>query len=195
MLDVTVLGEVARPLPRSGARPGDELWVTGSLGGAASAVADLQAGLEPLPEARQSFERPRPRIREARWIADHADIVALIDVSDGLGRDARHIAAASSVRIDIEFEHLPAHPAVEAHVGSDVGRRLVLGGGEDYELLIVAAPGSLETLCPAFVERFGLPLTRIGSCAEGRGVHVSHPAPGDAESGSDGFDHFQSPNV
>ena len=192
MLDVTVLGEAATPLTRSGARPGDELWVTGSLGGAAAAVADLQAGLEPLPEARQAFERPRPRIPEARWLSGQAEVTAMIDVSDGLARDARHLSTASALRVDVAYERLPAHPAVEPHIESDVGRRLVLAGGEDYELLFAAAPGSVAPIVPAFVGRFGLPLTRIGAFSEGRGLHVTHPASAGAPPEPDGFDHFSS---
>ncbi|MDH3735260.1 MAG: thiamine-phosphate kinase [Gemmatimonadota bacterium] len=187
MLDITVLGHSPAPITRNGARADDELWVTGSLGGAAAAVADLQAGLEPLPEARQAFERPRPRVVEALWIADSVRPTSMIDLSDGLGRDARHLAAASGVRIDVQLERVPAHPAVEPYVDSEVGPRLLLGGGEDYELLFTAAPGTVDPHRQGFEIRFGLDLTRLGIVSEGRGLHLSHPGNTDPP---DGFDHF-----
>lgn len=171
MLDVTVVGEAARPVTRAGARPGDEVWVTGALGGAAAAVADLLAGLEPLPEARAAFERPRPRIREGLRLAE-AGVHAMIDLSDGLARDARHLSIASGVRIELEWERLPIHPGAAPHVDADAGRRLVLSGGEDYELLFTAPPGVVRALGPAFERDFDVRLTEIGRVCEGSGLAI-----------------------
>ncbi len=190
MLDVTVLGHTPRPITRSGAGVGQEIWITGSLGGAAAAVADLQAGLEPTPEARAAFERPRPRVAEALWLAEHVRPTALIDVSDGLGRDGRHLAAASSVRLDVAFEALPAHPSLEAYLESEAGVRLLLAGGEDYELLFTAPAGRVAPHREEFFGRFGIDLTRIGSTSEGGTLRVTRAVEGGAEPDVDGYDHF-----
>lgn len=186
-LDVTVLGRAAAPTTRRAARAGDEVWVTGELGAAASALRDFERGLEPDGVARGAFERPRPRIREARWLAKRADVHAAIDLSDGLVRDAKHLAAASGVALRIDAGRVPAASALHAFRKAPAGVRLVLAGGEDYELLLAAAPGALAGLARSFAARFDLPLTRIGTVGPGEGVCVdglSDPVlPG-------GFDHF-----
>ncbi|MFV1986199.1 MAG: thiamine-phosphate kinase [Gemmatimonadota bacterium] len=196
MLDVTVLGHTPRPVTRSGAGVGEEVWITGSLGGAAAAVADLQAGLEPTPEARAAFEHPRPRVAEALWLAERVEPTALIDVSDGLGRDGRHLATSSSVRLDVALEDLPAHPSLEPYLESDAGVRLLLAGGEDYELLFTAPPGRVTPVLAEFSTRFGIDLTRIGFTSHGRSLRVTREDDGGGEADvggetdTDGFDHF-----
>jgi len=187
-LDVTVLGFAREPLRRDGARPGDEVWVTGHLGGAAAAVRDLSAGLEPHPETRRAFERPVPRIAEARWLAERAELHAGIDLSDGLTRDAAHLAQSSGVCITLDPPSIPTFESLSPVRDSAAGLQLLLAGGEDYELLVVAAPGSLAPVAPAFEVAMGVPLTKIGSVAEGRGLRVLGLP--DALNFV-GFDHFQ----
>lgn len=195
MIDLAVFGHTHRPITRSGARAGDELWVTGSLGGAAAAVADLQAGLEPTPGARAAFERPRPRIGEALWLSERDAVTAMIDLSDGLGRDGRHLATASAVGLEVDFERLPAHAALEPYMDSGAGVRLLLSGGEDYELLFTAPADRMGPLAEPFRERFGIGATRIGIVRERGGLTVTRPASGDAEVPvPDGFDHFPTPD-
>lgn len=189
MLDVAVVGHAVAPIRRSGARPGDEVWVTGALGGAAAAVADLLSGLEPTPEARGAFERPRPRIAEALWLAGRIPMTALIDVSDGLARDGRHIAVASGARLEVELERVPAHSALESFLEGSAGRRLLLSGGEDYELLFAAPAGAAGPHADTFEVRFGIPVTRIGAVTEGAGLAILGPD-GDEISIGNGFDHF-----
>ncbi|MDE2663925.1 MAG: thiamine-phosphate kinase [Gemmatimonadota bacterium] len=187
-LDVTVLGCAVAPTTRSGARPGDELWVTGEIGAAAAALRDLERGLEPDPRARRAFDRPRPRIDEMRWLRDRVRIHAAIDLSDGVARDARHLAAASGVALEVEADRLPAAPALEGFRRAPAGERLLLAGGEDYELLLAVPAGAMQEAARAFAVAFDLPLTRIGSVREGEGLTVSgrlNPAlPA-------GFDHFE----
>jgi len=189
MLDVVAVGHVAVPVRRSGAHIGDEVWVTGALGGAAAAVGDLRVGLEPIPAARRAFERPVPRVEEAIWLAAEASLTALIDLSDGIGQDARHLACASGVRLELELERIPAHPAVEPYMGVRVGARLLLGGGEDYELLLTVPPGAIEPIHRSFEDRFGLALTRIGRVTRGTGLTVSDPGGSVCVEG--GYDHFE----
>lgn len=154
-LTITVIGSARTPLRRTGVHAGDELYVTGRLGGPAAALRDLAAGREPRPEFRARFAHPVPRVREARWLAAHG-AVAAIDVSDGLLADAMNLAVASDVRIAIDAA---AIPRVE-----DVTPDLAASAGEEYELL-VAARRPLDV--QAFENRFGIPLTRVGSVTVG----------------------------
>ena len=186
-LDVTVLGYTAAPWCRAAARPGDELWVTGELGAAAAALRDLERGLEPDGKARAAFERPDPRVHEARWLLERVDVRAAIDLSDGLVRDARHMAAASRVALHIDAARVPAAVPLDGFREAPAGRRLVLSGGEDYELLLAVAPGGMRGMRRAFAATFDVPLTRIGRVRQGEGVRVDG---GDDAATATGFDHF-----
>ena len=179
-LDVVALGRAGRPVLRSGGRPGDELWVTGRLGGAAAAVLLWERGGEPAPDARRAFAHPEPRVREALWLVETGAVRALIDLSDGIIGDAGHIAAASGCRVIVEAKRVPAAEAALA-AGADA-LRLALGGGEDYELCFAVAAGALDGRTEEFERCFGIPLTRVGTLAEGAGVELdagdgSPPAP------------------
>jgi thiamine-monophosphate kinase len=150
-LTITVLGSVAKPLRRDGARAGDAVYVTGTLGGTGRAMAAWEVGGMPPPENRTRFARPTPRIREAIWLATH-DATAAIDVSDGLVADAGHIAAASGVDICIELDAVPV-------VAGETPTRAIVSG-EEYELAVTTrTPFDLH----AFAREFGVPLTRIGT--------------------------------
>lgn len=148
VLTVTVGGGVhpqRGPVRRDAARPGDEVWVTGALGGSLASGRHL------------TFE---PRVRDAAFLAGTlgADLHAMIDLSDGLGRDAGRIAAASRVRIELDAAGLPRHADVR-------DARAALADGEDYELCFTVASavaGALPTRTPD-----GTPLTRIGRVIAG----------------------------
>ncbi len=168
VVDVVVLGRADPPVLRSGARAGDELWVTGSLGAAAAAVALWENGREPGPELRDAYARPRPRVAEARFLVEHGAVHALIDLSDGLAGDAGHLAAAGGVRVVLEGPSLPLAPAAVQALGAAEARMGAMHGGEDYELLFAAAPGSVDV--EAFSARFPLSLTRVGRIDGGEGV-------------------------
>jgi thiamine-monophosphate kinase len=176
-ITVSVAGSTATPLRRSGARPGDTLWLTGQLGGPALAVAAWREGRQPTPEARSRFVRPLPRIREAQWLAS-AGATAGIDISDGLGGDAAHLAAASGVRITIDADAIPLAP------GADVST--AQRSGEEYELLVT-------TRTPfdagAFQRDFSLSLTRIGTVEKGD-AGVDLLIGGERVASPGGYDHF-----
>ena len=179
LVDVCVLGLAARPVRRSGARPGDGLWVTGRLGGAGLALAGLRAGVRLAPALRRRFARPTPRIAAGRWLARRGGR-AMIDISDGLAGDAGHLAAASGVGIEIELERIPRWPGVTPLAAAR--------SGEEYELL-VALPRSFGAAgARAFRRATGLPLTRIGRCASGRGLRLTDD--GRSMVPPRGFDHF-----
>ncbi len=185
VLDVTVLGEAPSPVTRRGAEVGDEVWVTGVLGGSAGAVRAWKEGREPGLGLREAFACPAARIEEACWLLERANVHAMIDLSDGLEGDAGHLAAASGVRIDIKPNRVPVHPELPP----DEATNFALRGGEDYELCVVSALGALEGLDVPFEEHFGVPLTRVGSVRNGAGVNVAWD-PGSEQPSGGGFEHF-----
>ncbi len=192
VLDVTAVGRVDRAVLRRGVRPGDEVWVTGRLGGAGAAVRAWEAGGEPAPGLREAFARPGPRTAEALWLAEALEVRAMIDLSDGLAGDAGHLAAASGVRIVVEAERVPLHPALP---GAPEALRRALTDGEDYELCLALAGrehggGSGERIRERFEERFGIPLTRVGRAEEGAGV-VLESHGGGREPLEGGYDHLR----
>ena len=105
-LTITVLGSAVSPLARAGARVGDVLYVTGQLGGSVSALQALTRGMPVRDADRQRFAAPRPRLDEARWLAERGASAA-IDISDGLLADAGHLAAASAVAIELDPARYP----------------------------------------------------------------------------------------
>ena len=184
-LAVTVVGhaEAASDLVRrSGAAAGDVVVVTGELGGAAAglrllegtAPTELDAGLAAELRARQL--EPRPRLAEGRGLAK-AGASAMIDLSDGLGADAGHLAAQSGVRLEINLEAIPIQEGVRevaAAAGEDP-LRLAVGEGDDYELLACLPEAALEGARSAVLGATGA-LTEIGRCVPGDGVKLSDPS-------------------
>jgi len=179
LVDVCVLGVARRPVRRSGARPGDGVWVTGRLGGAGLALAALLAGRRPPAPVRRRFVRPEPRIAAGAWLARHG-ARAMIDVSDGLAADAGHLAAASGVRVEIALERIPRWPGATARAAAQ--------SGEEYELLVALPRRFDERAARAFRRATGLPLTRIGACTRGGGARVTDN--GRPAASLSGFDHF-----
>ena len=193
ILDIVSVGRTERPVCRSGAHVGDDLWVTGVLGGAAAAAVLWTAGERVPPALRSAFARPCPRVDEGRWLA-HVGVTAGIDLSDGLASDAAHLAAASGARAVLEAGTVPLDPAL-GRVELPGGMQaidLAIGGGDDYELLVASPPGRLAERREEFEGRFGLSLTRVGRIAEGSGVFLEF---GDARAvrplAGQGFDHFR----
>jgi len=194
-LDVVGVGRSPTPLLRSGSHPGDEVWVTGRLGGAAAAVAQWSAGIEPSPLARAAFARPRPRIREVLWLRERSPLSAGLDLSDGILSDAGHLAAASEVRVDLWANRIPLHPGCSPNASgpaaAERGGSPLWSRGEDYELLLTAPPGALSPWVEEFHQIFDLSLTQVGCVTEGEGVWLSDAAGhGDARPVQGGWDHF-----
>jgi len=187
VIDIAAVGSCDRPVARSGAHPGDELWVTGSLGGAATAVAEWLAGRVPSDAARAAYARPAPRLAEASWLAERGIPSALIDLSDGLLGDASHIAAASGLRAVIEAERVPVH---EAAAGRADAVELALRGGEDYELCFAATPDTVPPHLAEFAARFGSALTRVGRLEPGEGVMLRDADGTMSQPGALGYRHF-----
>ena len=169
VVDVTVVGEAPRPVLRSGARPGHEVWVTGELGGSAACVEALLAGHAPHAAARERFAHPVPRVREAQWLQAHGIPTAMVDLSDGLVGDAAHLAAASGVAVLLVPELIPVHPAARERSRNRSLRR-ALGGGEDYELCFTAPIGAVVPHVDAFTREFEVRLSCVGRLGGGDGV-------------------------
>jgi len=183
-LTTAVVGSARAPLLRSGAKAGDELWCIGELGLAAAGFAWLKSGRKPKGPARRcvdAWRRPRALLAAGRALKDRAR--ACCDVSDGLVRDAAHLAEASRVRIVIEERALLA--ALSPELG-ETARLLgapaldfVLRGGEDYALL-----------CSGPADRRPRRARRIGRVQRGRGVVIEQPS-GRQIAASGGFDHLR----
>jgi thiamine-monophosphate kinase len=188
VVNITVIGRAARPVGRTEARAGDILWVTGTLGGARAALLAWESGGEPAAGARVRFANPAPRIAEGRWLAAHG-AHAMLDISDGLGGDAGHLAAASGVRLELDLEQIPVHPDVVAIAlarGEPV-QAFAARGGEDYELL-AALPRSFDDVeARRFQQDTGTVLTRVGRVRRGAGVAATFAGVSVALSG---YDHF-----
>ncbi|MFN2635710.1 MAG: thiamine-phosphate kinase [Gemmatimonadaceae bacterium] len=176
-LTITALGSVRRPLSRGGARVGDRVFVTGSLGGPAAALRAWRGGKEPSEKDRARFASPVPRIDAGVGLAERGATSA-IDISDGLVADLRHVAAASKVRIEIDTERIPCVDGVSPIQAAS--------SGEEYELVVTARAIDARR----FSEEFGLPLTEIGRVVAGpAGVDLLET--GRAVPPPRGYDHFQ----
>jgi thiamine-monophosphate kinase len=182
VVDVTLLGE-ARPdrvLYRSGARPGDRLLVTGTLGDSAAGLAIL-LGQAPgdVPGADYLIARhrlPTPRVEAGLAISATGRATAMLDLSDGLASDIGHLAEASQVGAVIWADRLPLSAECAA-LTRIVGRNPLdwaMRGGEDYELLLAAPPHAVEELTEA-VRRVGVELTDVGEIVAGRQVVLVTP--------------------
>ncbi len=189
LLSVTAVGrepDGGRLVSRAGASPGDVLVVTGELGGAAAALKLIEEGSTGDTEALIARQfAPVPRLAAGRALAD-AGATAMIDLSDGLGADAAHIAAASGVAVEVELERIPVQAGVSAVAGSDeAGRELAASGGEDYELLAAIPADALDAARAAVKP---VPLTEIGAVTDGTGVAIRDEA--GRELDAEGFKHF-----
>jgi thiamine-monophosphate kinase len=175
-------------LRRSGARPGDEIWVSGTPGDAAAGLqvllGQLDAPADVLEPLKQRFCRPEPRIGLGLVLRGIAS--ACIDISDGLAGDLGKLCAASGVGGDIDSTLLPRSAAMRGAMDPEAARRVALAGGDDYELLFTLPPG---TDAAALERAAGIAITRIGLVVEGTGVAVDGE-PVEREIGH-GFDHFR----
>jgi thiamine-monophosphate kinase len=191
---ITVLGEVPEgsALLRSGARPADDIWVSGQLGGAALGLAHLQrrVRLEAQDAAQASgrLNTPEPRValgQRLRGIASSA-----IDLSDGFAGDLQHVLERSSVGAQVHYARLPRPAAFERLSDRRLQAECVLSGGDDYELLFTAAPARRAAL-EALAGELDIALTRVGFIREGAPALELLDAAGRAMPHAGGFDHFR----
>lgn len=170
-ISLTALGRVGEvgPVLRSGARPGDALCVTGVLGGAWRGERHL------------TFT---PRVREALELAGRCDVHAMIDLSDGLARDLRHVCEASGVGADVREADVPV--SSDAHAASDP-LLAALCDGEDYELLLVVPAEQAEGILRE--PPCGTPITRIGTVTSGPALRLVRADGSETDLPEGGWEH------
>jgi thiamine-monophosphate kinase len=184
-VSVTALGEVPSGVAmyRASARPGDDIWVSGEVGGAALALKHPD-----VKEVADRLHRPEPRVELGERLRGLAR--AAIDVSDGLAGDLAHILERSQVGAVIEYPKIP-RPAALARF-ADLERDCVLSGGDDYELLFTAAQAQRAEI-EALSRELRIALTRIGSIQTGGPKLQVLDAAGKPLAHRGGFDHFSAP--
>lgn len=191
---VTIVGEVpaGQAITRTGARAGNELWISGQPGLAALGLAALrgEVALDAAGRARcvDALQRPQPRVElglQLRGIA-----TAMLDVSDGLLGDLAHILEASAVGAIVDAAALPLDALRATGANAAIARHCLLSGGDDYELLF-AAPASARPALTELSTSLGLPLHRIGQITGQAGVCLLREPDGTlAPAGASGYDHF-----
>jgi len=165
VLSVSVIGLCAKnkAIERSKAQMGDDIFVTGFLGFS-------------IDQKHFSFD---PRVNEGRWLAQNFELHAMIDLSDGLGKDLTHLAQGSQKSLEIFIDQIPiAHEKTQ------------FDDGEDYELLLIGKPQHSDS-CQKFLEEFKIPCTKIGRvCGVGEKVWLVHSAGEKSVLEDGGFSHF-----
>lgn len=180
-LSITVIGEVDHPrcLFRNGAKPGDIIYVTGTLGESSLGLSCLQDGLRGLDvrDFIKKHDDPTPRVSTGLWLAASTCVSSMIDISDGLLGDLGHIAESSGVGVKIFSECIPITEgfiAAATRCGKDP-LTLALTGGEDYELAFTVSKNKaelFEKMLKVVLPTFRHPITKIGEVIEGGGVEV-----------------------
>jgi len=206
MIDVAVSGTVKRrqALTRGGARAGDDVYVSGTIGAAAaglailrqtSAVSGLETSSRPATcDLRRSYLYPTPRVRLGVLLARNRAASACMDLSDGLGDGVSQISEASGVGMAIDADTLPIDDAARTWFRArtpdeDAAIASVMAAGDDYELLVTARP-RMRRRVEAAARHASVPLTRIGRCTPERAV-VYQRAGGDPRPVPRGYSHFR----
>lgn len=203
MISVTIMGIIDPDSLklRSTAEPGDRICVTGPLG-------DSVAGLKILSHPQkyqflsdihsnkliQSHCKPEPAVYEGKWLGQQDEVHAMIDLSDGLLNDVRHIAEQSNCKIEIALDRLPLSSAFQAFCSEEgtnnQHRELAAVGGEDYQLLFSVAENGFPDLKNQFREKFGKPLYDIGRVTKGEPSIVTLQDDSPVEVNNKEFKHF-----
>lgn len=194
-ISACVIGHpVYPPVCRAGAQPGDDIYVTGTIGDSSLGLELLQSG---CPLSNRGFagylisrhRQPMPRIVIGQMLARRRLATAMIDISDGLLQDLGHICEASGVGAEICLDRVPLSPAYLAMAGKNAAQR-ALSGGEDYELLFCARQRDAIRLLH-LSKQANIPLTRIGRCLGGQRTMTVRDSSGKPVAlAAKGYDHF-----
>ncbi|QSX78574.1 thiamine-phosphate kinase [Agrilutibacter solisilvae] len=170
-VSLTLVGHAApdQALLRSGAEIGDEIWVSGTLGDAAGALAQWRSGAQVAAPLRLRLDRPTPRVDLGQTLVGVA--TSAIDISDGLMADLGHICRASRVGARIDVSALPLSNALRDRFDVAWRHSLQATGGDDYELCFTA-PHSARSQLASVAEACAVPLTMIGTIVEGTSVRA-----------------------
>ncbi|HVO14971.1 MAG TPA: thiamine-phosphate kinase [Alphaproteobacteria bacterium] len=194
-LSLTAFGdaEPGRELRRSGARPGDRIWVSGTIGDGALGLKALRGqlkgvGADGLAYLAGRYRVPTPRVELGLGLVGLAN--SAIDISDGLAADLGHVCETSGVRGVVEAVRVPLSEAARQALAAEPGLRAdVLGGGDDYELLFTAPSAAADRIA-GLGRSLGLPLTEIGRIEAGAGVTILDEAGRPIVPEKPGFRHF-----
>ena len=187
---LTILGTVApgAALRRVGARPGDDVWVSGSIGDGALGLLSLTGRLPPDAHLARRYRLPEPRLGLGQALAGLAR--AAMDVSDGLVQDLAHLARAGGCGAEIESALVPlSPPAAAALAATPTLLERILGGGDDYELIFAADPADAERIRAAGMGA-GVALSRIGRFTAAAGVVVRGESGAPLSLPQGGWSHF-----
>ncbi|SOD40255.1 thiamine-phosphate kinase [Nitrosovibrio sp. Nv4] len=190
---VTIIGEVGKgkALRRSGARPGDDIWISGHLGDAALALAHQQRRIVletgDMEECLPALHTPTPRVALGQRLIGLAR--SAIDISDGLLADLEHILKRSNVAAVIRMAEINCSASVKRYLPHPVAIQCMLAGGDDYELCFTASRRKRAKIEMLSREQ-GIPLTRIGDVCEGEGLVVLDATGRAVTPETKGYDHF-----
>jgi thiamine-monophosphate kinase len=203
-INLTLLGETLKKkvYTRSGARPGDKIYVTGTLGDSALGLKILESprrkwkGSETLQKKLiQRHLKPEPRVEVASWLAKSKfRVTSMIDISDGLAQDLGHILKAGKVGAELWESAIPISKPLAKYslINGLPALELALEGGEDYELLFTLAPEDVNYLDTESITKVDLPVTQIGEISARKGIRLT---PKDGRSKTlqrpGGFNHFK----
>jgi thiamine-monophosphate kinase len=184
-----------RVVYRSGARVGDDIWVTGRLGDAAAGLFLLQGNLSPVPQKYEALilwqQKPMPPFELGRALGQYGLAHAMIDVSDGIAKDLGHICQESGVGAILQGSSIPlSDPLIE--LGKEVQKdpfQWALHGGEDYQLLFTASPTEEQRILSLSAKMWGGPAIKIGTIIQGSSIWLQ-TANGRNRLDSPGFLHF-----
>jgi len=173
-ISITVIGEASKNiLLRKGAKTGDQIFVTGTLGDSALGLRILEEGRDvvapPLQKLIMRHLRPIPRVKEGIFLANSGMITSMIDVSDGLLADLGHISEESGVGATVWADKIPLSKGFKSLSDRFGGIDLALSGGEDYELLFTVNGGNITNFLS---ETKGVKFAHIGEITKGKGVRV-----------------------
>lgn len=201
IIDISMIGEPppnGKYVLRSGAKSGDIIAVTGTLGDSAAGLQLLSGKLSENDVERRSqlieaHLAPEPRLREGLFLNEHFELHSMIDISDGLAGDLGHICEMSKVGARIRAEKIPVSMTLN-DVCRDAGLdppKYALSGGEDYELLFTLTPEEFVRLKDRWPDEFDIPLTHIGEIdASIEGIHVISPDGKERPLDVHSFEHF-----
>jgi thiamine-monophosphate kinase len=202
VINVSLIGDVKEEevLYRSGARPGDRIYVTGTLGDSSAGLKILKKEISPPGSIGSYFVRthnePRPLVETGRAIATMRLGTAMIDVSDGLLSDLRHICNESGVGASLFRARIPLSSQLKALASmADFNPLdLALSGGEDYVLLLTVPEAKTQDVERLSKDDIGSPLYLIGEIVDGTGIRMVNDDGSVEELAVRGFDHFSSPH-